>query len=205
MKNKGFTLIEMVLVVAIFSAIFAAMMALMTHSQTYLSRGQNKVREQQEARRLMETITRNMRDANPAWNINGTYYNLSISANNTNLTFYQPVFNNTTNNVTSVRRITYRRSTFYPNVLRQKIGSAASNNLTAELHAVNFTGSSDGGATWACTSACDMVRIRLEMIKKQMDFNKTTPFVLVNEVTLRNREMAVSNETAVESSEEGEF
>jgi len=186
------------MVVALFSAIFAAMMSLLTNSDTYWTRGQNKVREQQEARRVMDTMVKSLRDANPSWLINGTYYNLSITSNYTNLTFYRPVFNETTNNISTLQRVTFRRSTFWPTNLRQKIGTASSTNLTTELSAVRFTGSQTGADPFNCTEACNTVRIELTT-------RKDNDFLLVGQVSLRNRPTELDSNVTIESSEEGAF
>ena len=186
------------MVVALFSAIFAAMMSLLTNSDTYWTRGQNKVREQQEARRVMDTMVKALRDANPSWLINGTYYNLSITSNYTNLTFYRPVFNETTNNISTLQKVTFRRSTFTPTNLRQKIGSGSSTNLTTELSAVRFTGSQTGADPFNCTAACNTVRIELTT-------RKDNDFLLVGQVSLRNRPTTLDSNVTVESSEEGAF
>lgn len=100
--KKGFSLIEMIVVVGLFTLLFAAILAMLASSDRTWHTGQNKLVEQREARRAMDTMVRLLRQASPDWiitelNPDGTCQNkihnpVTITQSGERIDFYKPVF-----------------------------------------------------------------------------------------------------------------
>ncbi|HEY4480242.1 MAG TPA: type II secretion system protein [Candidatus Paceibacterota bacterium] len=66
MKNKGFTLLEIVIVIAIASAIFMAVFYFGESIFSWNSASQKNLSAQSDARKILKTITRELRSASPS-------------------------------------------------------------------------------------------------------------------------------------------
>jgi hypothetical protein len=167
------------------------MFGVLVNSDTYWNKGQNKITEQVEARIIMDTIARDLRQSNTNWGI-------SIDNSENKILFYKPVFNDSG----------YKTGThwviFKPNITeshkyeRKEQGASAFSAFANYVENVTFYGSSDGCITFNSTtvsSGCPRIRITVKT-------KKDNEFSLVSEVALRNQ--AFTNDT-VEVPEEGEF
>jgi prepilin-type N-terminal cleavage/methylation domain-containing protein len=198
--QRGFTFIEMIIVVALFSVLFSVMIGIMLNSDTYFSKGQDKVTEQSEARRVIDTITRDLRSAAPYWLINGTNYTFSITSNFTKLSYYIPVFD-ANNNVSSVRRITYKIDPSNSSRLLRRAGNTTYSTIANHIDYVNFGAGCAGCASFNCTSLasdCPVVRLEVRTIKSNQ-------FDLVTKIALRNSNVTVANDTEIDAPTGGEF
>lgn len=203
MKNRGFTLLEAMVVTGLVSVIFAMLVSILIHSDTYWRTGQNKVQEHSEARRVLDSIVKNIRNSNPCWNVNGTLKNVSISENRTRIDAYVPIYNDD-NTVNSLEKVTYKLDPSDSRQLLFKRGTDDEEVVSAMISTVSFGGSCDciEGGAMNCNSvnaSCPAVRVLVATVKDDI-FNLTT------DVTLRNRvNMTLSNSTGIEEPEEGEF
>lgn len=191
------------MVTALVSVIFAMLIAILIHSDTYWRKGQNKVLEHSEARRIIDSIVKVIRESNPSWNVNGTLYNVAVSENNTRIDAYVPVFDDN-DTIEYLEKVTYKLDPSDAGQLLFKRGTGDEEVVSAMMSGIYFGGSCD------CTSAdpmncgsvntsCPAVRIVVATVKDDV-FNLTT------DVTLRNRvNMTLSNSTGIEEPEEGEF
>ncbi|MFA5100755.1 MAG: type II secretion system protein [Candidatus Omnitrophota bacterium] len=203
MKNKGFTLMEAMVVTGLMSVIFAMLIGVMMHSDVYWQKGQNKVQEHWEARHILDTMARVLRESNPSWDVNGTLYNVAISESNTRIDAYVPEYNDD-NTIDSLKKITYKLNPFNSRELWFKSGTGDYEVVSGMINTVFWGGSCDCSANdpMNCNtvnSACPAVRILVATVKDNV-FNLTT------DVTLRNRvNLALSGSTGIEEPEEGEF
>jgi prepilin-type N-terminal cleavage/methylation domain-containing protein len=198
--SRGFTFIEVIMVVALFSVLFSVMIGVMLNSDTYFSKGQDKVTEQSEARRVLDTISRELRSAAPYWLINGTNYTLSITSNFTKLSYYIPVFDSG-NNITGVRRMTYKINSTDSSQLLRRAGNTTYSTIADHINYVNFGAGCSGCASFNCTSLasdCPVVRLEVRTYKEHQ-------FDLVTKIMLRNSNVTVANATEVDAPTGGEF
>lgn len=61
--NKGFTLLEVMVVILIFSIMFAAIFAILTYGRVAWDTADKRIRLQQETRRAMDVITKELRQS----------------------------------------------------------------------------------------------------------------------------------------------
>ncbi len=194
---------EAMVVTGLVSVIFAILVSILINSDTYWKTGQDKILEYSEARRVIDTIVKVIRDSNPSWNVNGTCYNVSISDNNTRIDAYVPLYNDD-NTVNSLQKVTYKLDPSNSRQLLFKRGTDAETVVSAMVSNIVFGGSCDCTSSDAmnCNSvntSCPAVRVFVATVKHDV-FNLTT------DVTLRNRvNLTLSNSTGIEEPEEGEF
>lgn len=198
--NYGFTLVELMFVVAIFSVLFIAMMSIMTNSDTYWKKGQNKMVEQQEARRIIDNVEFMIRESNPSWTVNSTNYTLSISSNHTRLDFYKPEFDSG-DNVTGLSKITFKLNDSNAKELLKKVGTQTAVTVSDKVESITFGAGCSGCTLFNCTSiATDCPIIKIDVQTKQSAY-----FNLTSKVMLRNQNYTLENDTEVLQPGEGEF
>lgn len=196
--RKAFTLIELMIVLLIFALLFGAMLTIMTIQDRSWRASQNKLAEQQEARRAMDEITRLLRQSSPELIINATTYSVNITDNGTRIDFYQ-------GNTLPPKKITFKLN---PDNLRQllkKEGSAASVVVANEIDSINFGGGCFGCSALNCSTVandCPMVEINIITKKRQSVEPEHQPFNLTSQVTLRNTNLTLPADTEIE---QGEF
>jgi prepilin-type N-terminal cleavage/methylation domain-containing protein len=199
--KRAFTLIEVIIVVVLFTMLFAAIIGIFLNSDRSWRMGQKKLFEQQEARRVMNRITVSLRQANPDWVINSTHYGLTISSSGKRLDFYIPVFD-ASGDITTLKKVTFKLNTpDYPRQLLQKVGLDDPVVISDDIENISFGGGCAACAAYTCsTLASDCPEVRVEVVTK-----KNAEFHLISLVTLRNRNAVVSEDVEIEQPEQGEF
>lgn len=94
MKNKAYTLVEILVVVALFTLIFGSTLSLIYYSNQSWRVGKLKQETQQEARKALDFIALALRESSPAWVVNGQTYQIEINAAGDAIKFYVPVIDN---------------------------------------------------------------------------------------------------------------
>jgi prepilin-type N-terminal cleavage/methylation domain-containing protein len=199
-RLRGVTFVELIIVLAIFSLLFSVMIGIMWNSDTYFAKGQDKVTEQSEARKVLDMISRELRSAAPYWLINGTNYTFSITNNFTKLSYYVPVFD-ADNAISTVRRMTYKLDPGNSSILLRRAGNTSYYSMSDKIDYVNFGAGCAGCSLFNCTTPaadCPVVRLEVRTIK-------SNPFDLVTKITLRNKNVTVANETEIDAPTGGEF
>lgn len=194
--KKAFTLIELLVVFALFTLIFGWLMIVFVNSDKTWQVGEGKLIEQKQARRAVNNIVSTLRQSSQEWSVNGTLYPLAISVNNTRIDFYNPVLNNTTGNISSLQKVTYKLDPSNLTHLLKKVGTLPESIIATSVKSIDFTCGCSG-----CTAVgddCPVVRVSV-VCEKNAEYN------LTSEVTLRNGEMPVSDDVVVEEPEQGEF
>lgn len=206
--QRGFTLVEIMVVVFIFLFMFGIVLAFLVNSDRSWRVGQEKLTLQQEARRVMDTVARLLRTSSPYWVINTTDYPTDISSDNQQIDFYQPVFN-TSGDISHLIKITFKPHPNNPRQLLKKVGTSEPVTIASEVENINFT--------WNCTcdpsclGACDCYYrasgqcICCTSIKARIQTRREQGFMLESQVTLRNYNPTLSEEVGVEQPSGGEF
>jgi len=198
--KKGFSLIELLVVVAIFSALFAAILTVQSTSDNAWRIGRNKLIEQQDARRALDDIARLLKQSNANWVISGTSYNLAISEQNTRIDFYNPLFDNQ-GGVSGLYKVTYKLDPGNSRQLIKKIGNANSVVVANEVENIYFGAGCAGCASYNCT----VVSSDCPIIKVQVTSKKQADFTLDSQINLRNKNSSLSSDVEVEEPAQGEF
>lgn len=198
--KNGFTLAELMVVVGIFTGIFAMVLTVLTNSDQSFRLGQDKLAEQQEARKAMDNIAGLLRQSNPAWVINGTSYPVTVSEANTRIDFYRPVFD-ADGNIASLKKITFKLDPSNNERLLKKEGTADELAVAHNISYLNFGGGCAGCGSFNCTAVaedCPAVNIDVRTRKRN-------EFALSSQVSLRNQNVTLSSEVDIEEPQEGEF
>ncbi len=198
--RRGFSLMELMVVLALFTLLFASVLGILTISDRSWNIGHNKLTEQQEARKAMDDIARLLRQSNPQWDINGTLYPATISELSKRIDFYQPVFD-ATGAIASLRKITFKIDPGNSRQLLKKEGSDAAVPVTGELEDINFGGGCAGCAAFNCATVADDCPV----VDIQVKTKKNADFDLVSQITLRNQNVVLDTGVTVEEPQEGEF
>lgn len=193
--KKGFSLIEMMLVVLIFTILFSALLTVLSTSDRSWRTGQNKLAEQQAARKAMDKIVRLLRQSKPEW--------VAISADqgtSTKILFYKPIFDDVAQQINPGPYVIFKLNPSNPEQLVKKESDIDANfiALAQEIESVNFGGGCSGCTVFNCSTVdnnCPIVKIEIKT-KKEAGFSLSS---LVN---LRN--FAPSSEMP-EPPPEGEF
>lgn len=197
--KKGFTLVEMLFVVVIFSFLFGALLVVMTSSDKSWRTGRDKITEQQEARKAIDNMSWRLRQSNPNWLINGISYPVTITANN-RIDFYQPVFD-AQGNITTLQKVTFKLNPSDTTQLLKKVGTQNDSVIATEVQSINFSGGCAGCSTFTCPALaadCPVVKIDIQTLEDK-------GFSLSSKVTLRNTNITLSDDTEVQQPEAGEF
>lgn len=89
---RSFTLVEVLLVVAIFTVFFFFVLDFLLSSQRASKSGDIKINEQQQARLAIYRIKNVLQESNYHWEVNNTTYPVTISQNGRRIDFYIPEF-----------------------------------------------------------------------------------------------------------------
>lgn len=197
--KKGFTLVELMIVVLVFTVLFAALLTVLTSSQRSWITGHNQLEEQQEARKAVDSITKLLRKSNPDWVISGVHYPVSITGGN-RIDFYEPVFD-VNGNITDLKKVTFKINPSDSTQLLKKEGTADAVVVANTIVNVAFSGGCAGCTSFSCTTVANDCPV----VTLQVTTNKNSDFTLVNQVSLRNTNIALATGTEVEEPEEGEF
>lgn len=199
-RHRGMTMIELLIVVGLFSALFSVMIGLLYNSDTFFTKGQNKIAEQCEARRIIDLVSRDLRSASPNWDADSTQFALAVSENYTRLDYYAPVFDSD-NELSGLRKITIKRDPLDEGRLLMKSGTSSEAVVSENFDYVRFGCGCSGCASFNCTSLADDCPV----VQVEVRTNIGDVFDLSTKVALRNTNSTVSNETEVDAPEEGEF
>lgn len=201
--KKGFTLIEMMVVLGLFVILFAATLTVLTTQDRAWQTGQNKLTEQQEARKAIDSLALLLRQSNPDWVINGTHYNVSITDSNRRIDFYQPVFT-AIGEISSLQKVTFKlkpvvNSTLFQ--LTRQIGTGNETGVANSVELITFGGGCAGCAAYNCSS----VDVNCPVVVVEVKTQKEVNFTLDSQITLRNTNVILSDGVVIEEPEEGEF
>lgn len=178
--RKGYTLIELMVVVAIFLFLFAAILGVLATADRGWKIGQNKLIAQQEARRAMDQITRLLRQASPSW---GVYIGNSYTGSNQSKIQF---------NIDTATTFIFKLDPARPHQLIMQDSRRGSAWFPVAQNITNLSFSGGDCPDCNCditdpdwlnctnvTNACPLVRIDITAEKDHQ-------FSLVNYVTLRN-------------------
>ncbi len=198
MKN-GFTLVEAIIVMFIFTIIFGALIMVAGSQDRSWRLGQNKLAEQRQARWAVDSISRFLRQANPDWIIEGVHYPVTITGDS-RIDFYQPIFSDE-GEISTLKKITFKLNPLDSRQLLKKEGISPYTVVANDIESISFKGGCAGCAVFNCTSiASDCPVVMVEVKTK-----KENEFTLNSKVTLRNTNVVLTEEVEVEEPGAGEF
>lgn len=200
LKIRAFTLIELMMVTLIFTVLFAALLTVLATSDRSWRAGQDKLAEQQEARRALDGFAKLIRQSNPDWVISGLHYPVSISSLNSRIDFYQPVFDSG-GGITTLEKVTFKLNPSDATQLLGKVGTQNSTVVANNVKEVIFGAGCAGCVAFNCSSVASDCPVVVMQIKTE----KAAEFTLGSRITLRNNNVGLSSEVVVEEPQEGEF
>lgn len=103
----GLTLVETLIVVFIFTTTFTAIFTIYNLSNRTFKEGRLLIESQQEARKAMLKLAKDLHQTSPRWTVDGTNYDISINAGGDEITFYLPVLNLATDTITALRQVRF--------------------------------------------------------------------------------------------------
>lgn|GEM_PF-773379 len=197
--RAGFTLVELMVAAALFSALFAVMMSVMQNSDTYYTKGKDKIAVQTEARRIVDTLAMEMRSGSSAWYWNGTWYNLTISGeNNTRLDYYIPVFDEA-NNITTLQRVSYKIDPANSHRLLKRVGiDGVVQTVSESVRAIDFSVGCANCTSFSCTAFanatpdCPVVRYNVTVAASAID-PAAKNITLEGKIFLQNQNSTLGN------------
>jgi prepilin-type N-terminal cleavage/methylation domain-containing protein len=213
-KTAAFTLIEMLVVLFIFSILAGSLFSILTGSDTLWNKGAGQLDEQRHGRRIMGELVRNIRTANPAYGI--TIASDPIGYGQNKIIYFSPNFN-ADGEFDGTKHWTYFKIGDAVNkTVIKRVQGCSTITLGRGVERIRFSGGACPGcncnfskaACLGCTvvnKSCPVVRVELRT-KTTNRFMPATrePFTLVSFVTLRNLN-GTSAAVEEEYPEEGEF
>jgi prepilin-type N-terminal cleavage/methylation domain-containing protein len=191
--KRGFTLVEVIVVVGIFVFLFGGILTVMTTSDRSWRTGQNKIIEQQAARKAMDMIGRFLRQSNPDWGVliyNGT----------TSIMFYRPIFD-ADGDISAINWVIFKPDPADTTKLIMKEEGGSWNAVAQDIKSIAFGGGCAGCATVNCSSVASDCPIVSVEIKTQKD----KEFTLTSQIALRNQTITLPGGVEAEAPPEGEF
>ncbi len=206
-------MIEMLVVMFIFSILMGSLFTILTGSDTLWNKGASQLDEQRHGRRIMDDLVKNIRTANPAYGI--TIASDAIGYDQNKIIFFSPNFN-AGGEFDGTRHWTYFKIGDAVNkTVIKRVQGCSTVTLGRGVERIRFSGGACAGCDCdfsrsvclGCTvvnNSCPVVRVELQT-KTSNRFMPATrePFTLVSLVTLRNLNGTSAAED--EYPEEGEF
>jgi prepilin-type N-terminal cleavage/methylation domain-containing protein len=164
-NNKGLTLIELMVVLAILSIVILGLVSFFSGGVRSWIAGQNQLKAQREARQVMDRMVREIREASYVKDTSGIY----------NIEFYNPVKDKTT-------AYSY---TELDKEIKEEIGSGTPSSLLKNVSSFFFSYYDNNGFVVdpPDSSRISNVKIYLEM---DVDNDGNSDIILNSEASLRN-------------------
>lgn len=190
-KIKGYSLVEVIVVVFIFVLLFSAVISFLITSDKSWRSGQNRLIEQREARRGMDAMARLIRFSNPNW---------GMVINSNKLLFYKLIFDSNSV-IVDTHWVIFKIDPLNPSQLIKLEQGQNPVVLAQNVESINFSGGCPGCAAFNCLTLagdCQVIAISLTT-------RKNTTFTLSSKVTLRNSAVVLPEEIETAAPAEGEF
>lgn len=184
--KKGWTLLEALVVVVMFTFLFAGLFAVLTTSDRSWQTNRDKLIEQQQARRGIDQMVKLLRQSYPT--------NITISDGNQRIDFYIPVFDNQGNIIEPPKKITFKLDSVNPvYLLKVEKRRDEENNIieNSVIIAKDVQGVSFGGNS--------------PVVNIQLTSRKQSNFTINTQVTLRNTSLVLPASAIIEEPAQGEF
>jgi len=175
-KKYGFTLLELMITLAIFGILLSAIFGSISTSRTNWQNAGNQIDRQQNARKAADRVAWELRLTSPSWTVDAVSYNVSINGDGDWIDFYVPVFDND-NEITQLNAVRYNAGGLNNAQLLRREGSdtlVVANDIDNVIDQKPFFAFSNVDNT--------IIDISIPVIK-----NGTT-FVLTSQANLRNRQ-----------------
>lgn len=190
-KTAAYTLIEMIVVLAIFILVFASVIGIMLAGDRNWRVGRNIITEQQQARKAMSYIVRSLRQTSPQW---------GFSMQEDRILFYRPIFD-ANGNIIDTSWVIFRLNPDDPSQLIKSEQGLDPVVLAEDVDGIKFTGGCAGCAAFNCAAlAADCPVVMVEIRTR-----RNAVFTLTSKVMLRNTSVALSEDVPVIEPPEGEF
>jgi len=182
--EKGYTLLELLIVIAVFGILMSALFSSITYSRASFRDAGYQIDRQQDARRAVDKIAWELKKSSTVWDIDGGRYSVSVNEDGDQLDFYIPVFDED-NQITELKAVRYYMDTVNTSQLLRKEGIenavVAANNIYNIASQKPFFTFSD-----------PIVVLNIPVVKNNSVFTLTT------QVNLRNRDVQLEGGVTVE-------
>jgi prepilin-type N-terminal cleavage/methylation domain-containing protein len=205
-QEKGLTLVEILVVIVLFLLLLGAVFAVSLDSERSWRTGQDNIICQQQARRVVDEITRLIRQSSVTWNINGVSYSASISDQNRRLDFFVPEFDSD-GNIASLRKITFKLDPDDPAALLKKEGNSNPVTVARNVDNIYFGAGCTGCVSFDCStlvSDCPVVTMDIRTRRAGAQ-GRVFNFSLSARAYLRNQTATLAPETIIDLPGQGEF
>ena len=179
--TRGMTFVEIMVTVAIFAFVVGAMLVVMLASDTSWRAGQDKLVEQQDARRVMDNVVSMVRQTRPEW----ITINFAAAPNRDKILFYLPVFD-AEGIMSSGPWVIIKPNPENENELimkRQDIG--VWQTIAQNVNAVHFGAGCANCASYTCVTpdiTCPFIKVDIQT-KEDKGFNLTSCISIRNSGT----------------------
>lgn len=214
--KPAMTLVETMVVMAITTVIFGGIISFLIMSNNSWRIGQDRLLEQQQARRVISEISETLRQANPNWLMDdGNNYPVTLSTGQ--IDFYTPSFYpgccpssctdnavcqdpeedfHTSQEIKSLVKITYRLNPVNTDRLLKAEGADPEVSIANDIESLVFS--------CGCTG-CSTVDDSCPVVDIVVTTSRGAPYVLQSKVILRNQNIILPADTLVEEPVEGEI
>jgi len=186
-QKNGFTLIEIIVVLAIFGIVTSAVFGSIANSRQTWDKARSQMDRQAEARRALDRIAWELKESCPSWKINSTFFNLSINTAGDRMDLYLPMLDSN-NKVSSLYAVRYYIGGINNSQLLRKVGANVEVLANYIDNAQEFKPLFD----YSNPPLNTMVDIAIPVRKDN------TTFVLQSRANLRNRSEILESEVIVE-------
>ncbi|MFH1622711.1 MAG: type II secretion system protein [Candidatus Omnitrophota bacterium] len=178
-KNSGFSLIELLMVIALLGIIGGALFGTLSSSRIGLDAANEQINRQQEARRAVDRIVNELRTSNPSWGVDSTSYPITISSLGKRIDFYIPTF--VDGELTKLSAVRYEASQSTGQLLRKQgsVTSVLANDLDTDYLYVQSGGN----------PIFDFANVENSIINIVVPIARDdASFILSSQLNFRNRE-----------------
>lgn len=105
-SRDGLTLVETLIVLFIFTTTFTAIFTIYNLSNRTFKEGRLLIETQQEARKVMLKLAKDLHQTSPQWTVDGTNYDISINGAGDEITFYLPILDSS-DTITALRQVKF--------------------------------------------------------------------------------------------------
>jgi len=189
-RKKGYTFLELFIVVTILSVMVAAFFSSMSSSKRGFQNSEYAINNQQDARKAVDRVAWELKKSSTSWEVSGNFYNVVINQAGDQIDFYVPV-SDIDNQIVQLKAVRYCMDNKNTSQLIRKEGAettVVTNNVDNVLAQKPFFSFNNPEQT--------IIDIKIPVK------NNNIAFTLTSQVNLRNRNVQLGSEVVIEEIQE---